>query len=74
MQQATGNETARASRKLGPRAGAECKKSVSQPEEGFTHGDDFVVAGSKESLLELESVCPIKASIIGQVRQRASRH
>ena len=64
--------------KIGPRAGAECKKSVSQQEERFTHGDDFVVAGSKESLLELrkqlESVCPIKASIIGQVRQRASRH
>ena len=33
------------------------------------HGDDFTVAGSKESLLELrkqlESVYPIKASIIG---------
>ena len=60
---------ARASRKLGPRAGAQCKKSVSQQEEGFTHGDDFVVAGSKESLLELEkqleSVNPIEASIIG---------
>ena len=63
-----GTRLARASRKLGPRAGAQCKKSVSQ-QEGFTPGDDFVVAGSKESLLELkkqlESVYPIKASIIG---------
>ena len=36
---------------------------------GMTHGDDFVVTGTKESLLELkkqlESVYPIKASIIG---------
>ena len=36
---------------------------------GLTHGDDFVVTGSKGSLLELkkqlESVYPIKASIIG---------
>ena len=35
----------------------------------LTHGDDFVVTGSKESQLELkkqlESVYPIKASIIG---------
>ena len=35
----------------------------------MTHGDDFVVTGTKESLLELkkqlESVYPIKASIIG---------
>ena len=35
----------------------------------MTHGDDFVVTGTKESLLELnkqlESVCPIKTSIIG---------
>ena len=73
-----GTRLARASRTLEPRAWAQCKKSVSQQEEGFTHGDDFVVAGSKESLLELrkqlESVYPIKASIIGQVRQRASRH
>ena len=30
MQQATGNETAMASRKSGPRAGAQCKKSVSR--------------------------------------------
>ena len=63
-----GTRLARASPKLGPRAGAQCKKSVSQQEEGFTHGDHFVVAGSKESLLELkkqlESVS-IKASIIG---------
>ena len=44
---------------------------------GLTHGDDFVVTGMKESLLELkkqlESVYPIKASIIGQVRPRVSR-
>ena len=36
---------------------------------GLTHGDDFVVTGTKVSLLELkkqlESVHPIKASIIG---------
>ena len=36
---------------------------------GLTHGDDFVVTGSKGSLLELkkwlESVYPIQASIIG---------
>ena len=36
---------------------------------GLTHGDDFVVTGTKESLLELkkqlESVHPIKESIIG---------
>ena len=36
---------------------------------GLTHGDDFVVTGTKESLLELkkqlESVYPIKESIIG---------
>ena len=36
---------------------------------GLTHGDGFVVTGAKESLLELkkqlESVYPIKASIIG---------
>ena len=35
----------------------------------LTHGDDFVVTGSKESLVEpkkrLESVYPIRASIIG---------
>ena len=35
----------------------------------MTHGDDFVATGSKESQLELkkqlESVYPIKASIIG---------
>ena len=35
----------------------------------MTHGDDFVVTGTKESLLELkkqlESVYPIKASIVG---------
>ena len=35
----------------------------------MTHGDDFVVTGSKGSLLELkkrlETVYPIKASIIG---------
>ena len=36
---------------------------------GLTHGDDFVVTGTKESLLELkrqpESVHPIEASITG---------
>ena len=35
----------------------------------MTHGDDFVVKGSKGSMLELknklESVYPIKANIIG---------
>ena len=35
---------------------------------GLTHGDDFVVTGTKESLLELkkqlESVYPINASVI----------
>ena len=43
----------------------------------MTHGDDFVVTGTKDSLLELkkqmESVYPIKASIIWEVRQRVSK-
>ena len=67
-----GTRLARASGILGIRAGAQVKKSVSQEEEkktsGLTRGDDFVVTGSMGSLLELkhlESVYPIKASIIG---------
>ena len=43
---------------------------------GLTHGDDFVVTGTKGSLLELmkqlESVYPSKQASSGQVRQRAS--
>ena len=53
--------------------GTEFKKLVSQQEEESigtdTRRDDFVVTGSKESFLEVEnqlnSVYPIKASIIG---------
>ena len=49
------------------------RKPDSQQEEkktsGLSHGDDFVVTGSKESLFELKKqlqrVFPIKASIIG---------
>ena len=56
-----GSELKRSSRNVCPN-----KKKKSS---GLTHGDCFVVAGTKESLLELkkqqESVYPIKASIIG---------
>ena len=48
---------------------------------GLTHGADFVVTGTKGSLLQLkrqlESVYPIKASIIGsgsEKRIKATRH
>ena len=54
------------------RAGTQFKKSVSKQEEetwGLTHGDDFVVTGSMESLLalktQLECENPSKASILG---------
>ena len=44
---------------------------------GLTHGDDFVVTGSKASLLELkkqlESVYPIKASFIGASSAKSIR-
>ena len=67
-----GTKLARAPRKLGLRDGAQFKKPVPQQERktsGLTHEDDFVVTGTKESLLELkkqlESVYPTIASIIG---------
>ena len=44
---------------------------------GLTHGDEFCVTVTKWSLLELkkqlESVYPIKASIIGEAQQRVSK-
>ena len=65
-----GTKLARASGKLGLRAGAQFKKLVPQQEKKnlrfySTHGDDSVVTGTKGSLLELkmqlESVDSIKS-------------
>ena len=72
MQQPIGNETGKGISKIG---GYELERSSRntfhdkiRETSGLTHGDDFVVTGTKGNLLELkkqlESVYPIKASVI----------
>ena len=73
MQHAIGKRLARASQKIGVTSWyavqETCLYNKKRKTSGLTHGDDFVVTGTKGSLLELkkqlESVYPSKASIIG---------
>ena len=73
IQQATGNEIGKGISKIGVMSWSVVQENLfhnkKRKTSGLTHGDDFVVTGTKGSLLELkqqpESVYPIKASIIG---------
>ena len=74
MQQAIGKEIGKGlCENWGHELGRSLRQLVPQQDArktpGLTHGDDLVVTGTNESLLELkkqlESVYPIKASIIG---------